>query len=111
MNETPMVNGSPVAATAPTHAKKTSPRKPAAMSAKPKKGKAKKRAAAAAPKKKASKARPAKKSRGGAMAKQGRYVLVIHMSKELQVKLDRAIKGTDESRSSYCRKLVEKRLG
>ena len=89
--------------------------------AKPRK-KPKKRASAASSK--PASARKPKRGTGGgtkkatgAMAKQGRYGLVIHVSSALQGKLDRAVKslakktGERQSRSSYARLIVEKSLG
>jgi hypothetical protein len=45
------------------------------------------------------------------MASQGRYVLVIHMELGMQRVLDKKIKGTDHSRSSWARQAVAKALG
>ena len=51
------------------------------------------------------------------MAKQGRYVLVIHFSEASQKRLDRAVAkmakktGKPQSRSSYARAVVERSFG
>ena len=68
----------------------------------------------------ARKKKPAKRGARGAkphtaastrMADQGRYVLVINMTKDLQRKLDKARAKTGDSRSSFARNLVERKLG
>lgn len=95
---------------------------PADSALKKKRGKPGARRATGAKKKKPSKRAKtrtprARSPKGGAMAAAGRYVLVIHMTAELQKKMDREVaklqkKHPDEriSRSSYARALVEKAL-
>jgi hypothetical protein len=106
MSDVEMTNGMATHETKPgvKRARKRPKKRASAASSKP----------ASAPKKRRGEGGGKKKT--GAMAKQGRYVLVIHFSSGSQAKLDRAVKalakktGKRESRSSYARTIVEKSL-
>jgi len=103
---TEMTNG--IATAAPTETQKPKPARKSKR--KPTKRPAKRTSAASSKRGSGPKKKPGKRG-AGAMVKQGRYVLVVHMTKETQSKLDRACKRTGDSRSSFVRAMLEKRLG